>query len=74
MQSVKLAFIWKQREITMENSVYFYKGNGYKVLFLGETKHPDTRQWFPSVTYLQLNSGDIYTRELEDFEKRFTKV
>ena len=58
----------------MKNKVFVFNktGNSYLVLEEGEMKDPSTREWLKSVVYKSLETGNIYTRELNDFLNIFS--
>lgn len=50
--------------------IYSYKGKKYYVENYGAMKCQD-RQWRECVTYISMETGSRYTRELEDFKNKF---
>lgn len=58
----------------MKNKVFVFNktGNSYLVIEEGEMKDPSTREWLKSVVYKSLETGNIYTRELNDFLNKFS--
>ncbi len=54
--------------------VFNRTGDKYLVLEEGELKDPTTRSWLKCVIYKSVKTGNVYSREKEDFLKKFTKV
>lgn len=47
------------------------KGHRYKVLDIVKSKHPDTRKWYDSVIYKQIENKTIYVRSVNSFIENF---
>ncbi len=54
--------------------VWKYKGNHYTVGLLSTLKVINTTEWVSCVNYISDNSGNCYTRTLEDFLAKFEQV
>lgn len=50
------------------------KGHHYKVLDIVKSKHPDTRKWYDSVIYKQIENKTLYVRSVNSFIEDFCIV
>jgi len=59
-----------------EKKLYQYKGKTYKIKkqYYKALKHPTTREWVDFVEYKQIESGETYFREAEEFFKLFQEM
>lgn len=46
-------------------------GGQYKPLYVCQMKDITSRQWFESIAYISLKTGEIFIRERKDFLKQF---
>ena len=64
---VKLWFPEKKQKFT-------YKGKHYFIEEFAEMKDSTSREWLPCVIYVQIENGEKYIREEEEFWKLFRPV
>lgn len=50
------------------------KGHHYQIVKLVKSKHPDTGDWYESVIYRQIESGEFFVRSVDSFINNFTKI
>lgn len=53
-----------------EGEIYYYKGNAYEVVSFGRMKL-ENGNWVDSVNYRKSETGEIFSREIKQFEMRF---
>lgn len=53
---------------------YTYKDKFYILERVVQTKHPETREWFTCVLYMQEESALWFVREFHEFFEIFKKV
>jgi len=55
--------------------IYTYKNKQYKLLYDDiEVKESDSRNWVQGVLYMQIESGLLFVREVEEFYEKFKLV
>jgi len=55
--------------------IYTYKNKQYKLLYDDiEVKESDSRNWIQGVLYMQIESGLLFVREVEEFYEKFKLV
>nr|DAE36423.1 MAG TPA: hypothetical protein [Crassvirales sp.] len=59
-----------------EKKFYIYPktGHKYKILYECVMKLPIERTWVDAFVYVDLNDGQLYVREKQDFFNKFIKV
>lgn len=55
-------------------STYTYKDHNYKINQIGQLRIPGHDDWVVCVSYTQDGTNVVFTRTLEDFKDKFTKV
>lgn len=65
-------FIKHQNKVDKER-IWVHKRTGgqYKPLYVCQMKDITSRQWFESIAYISLKTGEIFIRERKDFLKQF---
>lgn len=66
-------FLIKHQNKADKEIIYVHKKTGgqYKPLYVCQMKDITSRQWFESIAYISLRTGEIFIRERKDFLKQF---
>lgn len=70
---IGVGFLIKHQNKVDEERILVNKKTGgqYKPLYMCQMKDITSRQWFESIAYISLKTGEIFIREREDFLKQF---
>jgi len=69
-------FIIKHQNKLDKERIWVHKKTGgqYKSLYVCQMKDITSREWFESIAYISLKTGDIFIRERKDFLKQFVTL
>lgn len=70
---IGVGFLIKHQNKVDKERIWVHKKTGgqYKPLYVCQMKDITSRQWFESIAYISLKTGDIFIRERKDFLKQF---
>ena len=70
---IGVGFLIKHQNKVDKERIWVHKRTGgqYKPLYVCQMKDITSRQWFESIAYISLKTGDIFIRERKDFLKQF---
>lgn len=70
---IGVGFLIKHQNKVDKERIWVHKRTGgqYKPLYVCQMKDITSRQWFESVAYISLKTGEIFIRERKDFLKQF---
>ena len=73
---IGVGFLIKYQNKVDKESIWVRKKTGgqYKPLYVCQMKDITSRQWFESIAYISLKTGDIFIRERKDFLKQFVTL
>ena len=73
---IGVGFLIKYQNKVGEERIWVHKKTGgqYKPLYVCQMKDITSRQWFESIAYISLKTGDIFIRERKDFLKQFVTL
>lgn len=66
-------FLIKHQNKVDKERIWVHKRTGgqYRPLYVCQMKDITSRQWFESIAYTSLETGEIFIRERKDFLKQF---
>ena len=70
---IGVGFLIKHQNKVDKERIWGHKKTGgqYKPLYVCQMKDITSRQWFESIAYISLKTGEIFIRERKDFLKQF---
>lgn len=70
---IGVGFLSKYLNEVDKERIWVHKRTGgqYKSLWVCQMKDMASRQWFESIAYISLKTGEIFIRERKDFLKQF---
>lgn len=70
---IGVGFLIKHQNKVDKERIWVHKRTGgqYKPLYVCQMKDITSRQWFESIAYISLKTGEIFIRERKDFLKQF---
>lgn len=70
---IGVGFLIKHQNKVDKERIWVHKKTGgqYKPLYVCQMKDITRRQWFESIAYISLKTGEIFIRERKDFLKQF---
>lgn len=70
---IGVGFLIKYQNKVDKERIWVHKKTGgqYKPLYVCQMKDITSRQWFESIAYISLKTGEIFIRERKDFLKQF---
>lgn len=70
---IGVGFLIKHQNKVDKERIWVHKKTGgqYKPLYVCQMKDITNRQWFESIAYISLKTGEIFIRERKDFLKQF---
>lgn len=70
---IGVGFLIKHQNKVDKERIWVHKKTGgqYKPLYVCQMKDITSRQWFESIAYISLRTGEIFIRERKDFLKQF---
>ena len=70
---IGVGFLIKHQNKVDKERIWVHKKTGgqYKPLYVCQMKDITSRQWFESIAYISLKTGEIFIRERKDFLKQF---
>lgn len=70
---IGVGFLIKHQNKVDKERIWVHKKTGgqYKPLYVCQMKDITSRQWFESIVYISLKTGEIFIRERKDFLKQF---
>lgn len=70
---IGVGFLIKHQNKVDKERIWVRKKTGgqYKPLYVCQMKDITSRQWFESIAYISLKTGEIFIRERKDFLKQF---
>lgn len=70
---IGVGFLIKHQNKVDKERIWVHKRTGgqYKPLYVCQMKDITSRQWFESIAYISLKTGEILIRERKDFLKQF---
>lgn len=70
---IGVGFLIKHQNKVDKERIWVHKKTGgqYKPLYVCQMKDITSRQWFESIAYVSLKTGEIFIRERKDFLKQF---
>ena len=70
---IGVGFLIKYQNKVDKERLWVHKRTGgqYKPLYVCQMKDITSRQWFESIAYISLKTGEIFIRERKDFLKQF---
>lgn len=70
---IGVGFLIKHQNKVDKEGIWVRKKTGgqYKPLYVCQMKDITSRQWFESIAYISLKTGEIFIRERKDFLKQF---
>ena len=70
---IGVGFLIKYQNKVDKERIWVHKRTGgqYKPLYVCQMKDITSRQWFESIAYISLKTGEIFIRERKDFLKQF---
>lgn len=70
---IGVGFLIKHQNKVDKERIWVHKRTGgqYKPLYVCQMKDITSRQWFESIAYVSLKTGEIFIRERKDFLKQF---
>lgn len=70
---IGVGFLIKHQNKVDKKRIYVHKKTRgqYKPLYVCQMKDITSRQWFESIAYISLKTGEIFIRERKDFLKQF---
>lgn len=70
---IGVGFLIKHQNKVDKERIWVHKkaGGQYKPLYVCQMKDITNRQWFESIAYISLKTGEIFIRERKDFLKQF---
>lgn len=70
---IGVGFLIKHQNKVDKERIWVHKKTGgqYKPLYACQMKDITSRQWFESIAYISLKTGEIFIRERKDFLKQF---
>ena len=70
---IGVGFLIKHQNKVDKERIWVHKRTGgqYKPLYVCQMKDITSRQWFESIAYISLRTGEIFIRERKDFLKQF---
>lgn len=70
---IGVGFLIKHQNKVDKERIWVHKKTGgqYKPLYVCQMKDITSRQWFESIAYISLKTGEIFIRERKDFIKQF---
>lgn len=70
---IGVGFLIKHQNKVDKERIWVHKKTGgqYKPLYVCRMKDITSRQWFESIAYISLKTGEIFIRERKDFLKQF---
>ena len=73
---IGVGFLIKYQNKVDKESIWVHKKTGgqYKPLYVCQMKDITSREWFESIAYISLKTGDIFIRERKDFLKQFVTL
>lgn len=73
---IGVGFLIKHQNKVDKERIWVHKKTGgqYKPLYVCQMKDITSRQWFESIAYISLKTGDIFIRERKDFFKQFVTL
>ena len=73
---IGVGFLIKYQNKVDKERIWVHKKTGgqYKPLYVCQMKDITSRQWFESIAYISLKTGDIFIRERKDFFKQFVTL
>lgn len=73
---IGVGFLIKHQNKVDKERIWVHKKTGgqYKPLYVCQMKDITSRQWFESIAYISLKTGDIFIRERKDFLKQFVTL
>lgn len=73
---IGVGFLIKYQNKLDKERIWVHKKTGgqYKPLYVCQTKDITSREWFESIAYISLKTGDIFIRERNDFLKQFVTL
>ena len=73
---IGVGFLIKYQNKADKERIWVHKKTGgqYKPLYVCQMKDITSRQWFESIAYISLKTGDIFIRERKDFLKQFVTL
>lgn len=73
---IGVGFLIKHQNKVDKERIWVHKKTGgqYKPLYVCQMKDITSREWFESIAYISLKTGDIFIRERKDFLKQFVTL
>lgn len=73
---IGVGFLIKYQNKVDKEGIWVHKKTGgqYKPLYVCQMKDITSRQWFESIAYISLKTGEIFIRERKDFLKQFVTL
>ena len=73
---IGVGFLIKYQNKVDKERIWVHKKTGgqYKPLYVCQMKDITSREWFESIAYISLKTGDIFIRERKDFFKQFVTL
>lgn len=73
---IGVGFLIKYQNEVNKERIWVHKKTGgqYKPLYVCQMKDITSREWFESIAYISLKTGDIFIRERKDFLKQFVTL
>ena len=73
---IGVGFLIKYQNKLDKERIWVHKKTGgqYKPLYVCQMKDITSREWFESIAYISLKTGDIFIRERKDFLKQFVTL
>lgn len=73
---IGVGFLIKHQNKVDKERIWVHKKTGgqYKPLYVCQMKDITSREWFESIAYISLKTGDIFIRERKDFFKQFVTL
>lgn len=70
---IGVGFLIRHQNKVDKERIWVHKRTGgqYKPLYVCQMKDITSRQWFESIAYISLKTGEIFIRERKDFLKQF---
>ena len=70
---IGVGFLIKHQNKVDKERIWVHKKTGgqYKPLYVCQMKDITSRQWFESIAYISLKTGEIFIRERKNFLKQF---